>query len=126
MHELILKNYEEIQKHKPTVTKNSAGYDLWNVWNPDTKIFDLTKLWVGAQGTLGMLLEADIELVPIKKHHEMEVIFLDDLSHLGEIIDAVLPLEPESFESYDDNTLKLGLRYFPEFAKQLGLKGLIE
>jgi FAD/FMN-containing dehydrogenase len=126
MYELITKNYEVIQKARPNVTKNAAGYNLWNVYDKEKKIFDLTQLWVGAQGTLGMMLEADIELVPVRKHHEMEIIFLDNLDHLGEIIDAVLPLEPESFESYDDNTLKLGLRYFPEFAKQLGIKGLIE
>ena len=126
MSELIIKNYDEIQKHKPTVTKNSAGYDLWRVWDPQKKIFDLTKLWVGAQGTLGMLLEADIHLVPVKKHHEMMIIFLHDYVHLNKIIDEVLPLGPESFESYDDNTLKLALRFFPAFAKLLGTKGIIQ
>lgn len=124
--ELLDKNYEEIMKAKPNVSKNSAGYFLWNVWDKEKKIFDLTKLWVGAQGTFGMLLEADIELVPVHTHREMEIIFLQDMSHLGQIIDAVLPLKPESFESYDDNTLKLALRYFPEFAKKLGLIGMIE
>lgn len=126
MFTLIKDNYEELQKAKPQVSKNSAGYFLWNVWDKDKGIFDLTKLWVGAQGTLGLMLEADIELVPVHQHHEMEVIFLQDLSHLGQIIDAVLPLHPESFESYDDNTLKLALRYFPEFAHQLGIGGLIQ
>lgn len=126
MYDLITKNYNLIKKAKPNITKNAAGYNLWNVYDKEKGIFDLTQVWVGAQGTLGMLLEADIELVPVKKHHEMEILFLHDLDHLGEIIDAVLPLNPESFESYDDNTLKLGLRYFPEFAKQLGIKGLIE
>ena len=124
--ELISKNYDEIIKAKPKVSKNSAGYYLWNVWDKDRKIFDLTKLWVGAQGTFGMLLEADIKLVPIHTHREMEIIFLQDMSHLGQIIDAVLPLKPESFESYDDNTLKLALRYFPEFARKLGIGGTIE
>lgn len=123
---LIEKHYDELQKAKPHVTKNSAGYYLWNVWDKEKKIFDLTKLWVGAQGTLGLLLEADIALVPVKKHHEMEVIYLHDLSHLGQIIDAILPLGPESFESYDDNTLLLALRYFPEFIHQLGIFGLIQ
>ena len=126
MYELILKNYDEIIKAKPPVSKNSAGYFLWNVYDKKTGIFDLTKLWVGAQGTLGLLLEADFELVPVHKHREMEIIFLKDMSHLGQIIDAVLPLKPESFESYDDNTLKLALRYFPEFARKLGFSGMIE
>ncbi len=125
MFALIKNNYDEIMAAKPQVSKNSAGYYLWNVWDREEKTFDLTKLWVGAQGTLGLLLEADIELVPIHTHREMMVIFLHELSHLGEIINAALPLKPESFESYDDNTLKLALKYFPEFAKQLGAKGFI-
>ena len=126
MYKLITDNYDLLQKARPQVSKNSAGYFLWNVYDKEKKTFDLTQLWVGAQGTLGMMLEAKIGLVPVRKHREMEVIFLHDLSHLGEIIDAVLPLQPESFEGYDDNTLKLALRFFPEFAKQLGLMGLIE
>jgi FAD/FMN-containing dehydrogenase len=126
LYKLINDNYEVIMKAKPNVSKNSAGYYLWNVYDKEKKTFDLTKLWVGAQGTLGMMVEADIEVVPVHKHREMMVIFLHDLSHLGEIISTVLSLEPESFESYDDNTLKLALRYFPEFAHQLGLFGLVQ
>jgi FAD/FMN-containing dehydrogenase len=126
MFELLDKNYDEIKRAKPAVSKNSAGYNLWNVWDKKTEVFDLTQLWVGAQGTLGLMLQADIELVPTFKHREMGIIFLNDLSHLDTIIDAVLPLKPESFESYDDNTLKLALRYFPEFAKKLGIYGMFE
>ncbi len=126
MYGLISENYEELMKAKPAVSKNSAGYYLWNVWDKDKKTFDLTRLWVGAQGTLGLLTEAELELVPVYKHREMEVIFLQDMSHLGQIIDIILPLKPESFESYDDNTLKLALRYFPEFARKLGIGGMFD
>lgn len=126
MFNLIDKNYEEIQKAKPQVSKNSAGYFLWNVWDKEKGIFDLTKLWTGSQGTLGMLLEADIELVPVHKHREMMIIFLKNYSKLNEVIDMVLPLKPESFELYDDNTLKLALRFFPAFAKLLGTKSVIK
>ncbi|KKR51331.1 MAG: Oxidoreductase [Candidatus Curtissbacteria bacterium GW2011_GWA1_40_16] len=126
MFELIDSDYDLLKKAKPDVSKNSSGYNLWDVYDRETKIFDLTKLWVGAQGTLGIFLEGDLELVPVHKHREMLIIFLHDMSHLGQIINEVLELKPESFESYDDNTLKLALRYFPEFAKQLGLLGTIE
>lgn len=126
LYELITTNYELLQQAKPKVTKNSAGYFLWNVYDKEKKNFDLTQLWTGAQGTLGLMLEAQVELVPVHQHREMEIIFLHDMSHLGDIINAVLPLEPESFESYDDNTLMLALRYFPEFARQLGLVGMVQ
>lgn len=125
MFKLIKDNYDVIMDAKPQVSKNSAGYSLWNVWDKEAKTFDLTQLWVGAQGTLGLMTEADIDLVPMHMHREMVILFLHDLKHLGEIINLAMPFKPESFESYDDNTLKLALKYFPEFAKQLGAKGFV-
>ena len=126
MHKLITVNYDTIMKAKPQVSKNSAGYYLWNVWDKEKEIFDLTKLWVGAQGTLGLTTQAEIELVPVRKHREMMILFLNDFSHLGQIVNETLFFRPESFEAYDDNTLKLALRFFPEFAKLLGTKGIIQ
>jgi FAD/FMN-containing dehydrogenase len=75
---LLDQNYDMIKQAKPKVSKNSEGYFLWNVWDRENDIFDLTQLWVGAQGTLGMLLEADLSLVPTHTHREMEIIFLKD------------------------------------------------
>ncbi len=125
MYKLINDNYEVIMKAKPDVSKNSAGYLLWNVYDREKGIFDLTQLWTGAQGTLGLMIEGDLELVPVRAHHGMLIIYLKSTAHLKQIIDEVLFLDPESFESYDDNTLMLALKYFPEFARQLGLIGMI-
>lgn len=127
MHALISKNYDLIKKAKPDVSKNSAGYFLWNVYDKEKKVFDLTKLFVGAQGTLGIMTQASLELIPVKKHSEMLVVFLEekDLNKLGQVINTILPLNPESFETYDDNTLKLAIKYFPEFAKKLGGANLL-
>lgn len=125
MFRLIDENYETIKRAKPDVTKNSAGYFLWNIYDKENETFDLTQLFTGAQGTLGLFLEGDLELAPIKEHHGMLIIYLKSNAYLGRIIDEVLPLNPESFESYDDNTLMLALKYFPEFAKQLGPLGMI-
>lgn len=122
---LIHKNYNLLRRAKPAVSKNSAGYYVWDVWNRDEKIFDLTKLFVGSQGTLGLVTEATFRLVPVKKHSQMVVIFLQDMNFLVDIVDAVLPLGPESFEAYDDHTMKLALKYFPAFLKFLGAKNIL-
>ncbi|TSC83170.1 MAG: putative oxidoreductase [Parcubacteria group bacterium Gr01-1014_19] len=115
--ELVEKNYEALQKAKPKVSKNSSGYFLWNVW--DKKTFNLPKLIVGSQGTLGIITEIKFRLIKPKSHSKMLAIFLKDLAPLAKIVNTVLTYKPESFESYDDNTLKLAMRFLPEFVKLL-------
>jgi FAD/FMN-containing dehydrogenase len=126
MHELITKNYDKIMAAKPRVSKNSAGYSLWNIWNKEQKTFNLAQLIIGAQGTLGLMTKGKTKLVPVTSHHHMMVLFLYDLKNLGKIIETALALKPESFEAYDDNTLKLALKFFPEFAKMMGAKGFVD
>ena len=121
---LIMENYQIIRKAKPSVSKNSAGYALWNVWSPETKIFDLTQLFVGSQGTLGIITKGEFSLVPVKKYSKMIVIFLPNIDLLSELTSVILPHKPESYETYDDHTLKLALKFFPSFARLLGVRNL--
>lgn len=121
--ELVDKNYELLQQAKPKVSKNSAGYYLWNVW--DKKIFDLTQLFTGSQGTLGIITEINFRLVTPNPHSQMLVIFLKNISNLAEIIKRVLTYHPESFESYDDHTLKVAVRYFPQLLRQMKTKNIL-
>lgn len=121
---LIEENREVIEVAKPKVSKNSAGYYLWNVYPESLKepIFDLNKLIVGAQGTLGIVTEVKLRLVPIEPVSKLFVVFLHDLKHLAELINTVLPTSPESVESYDDATMKLAFRFFPEILKNMKIK----
>src|SRR3989344_1936708 len=120
MHKLIHENYELIQSAKPNVSKNSAGYSLWNVWDTNKNTFDLSKIIVGSQGTLGIITEAKFRLIKPKKHARLLVSFLYSMNDLGNIISVVLKHKPESFESYDDHTFKLAVKFFPQFSKRLG------
>lgn len=123
MHTLLEDNYEAVKAAKPRVTKNSTGYTLWNVWDRTT--FDLTKLFTGSEGTLGVTTEITFGLVEPKKYSKVLVIFLKDLTTLPGIVTNVLTHKPESFESYDDNTFKFAIRFFPDIVKSLKAKGLI-
>lgn len=110
LHKLIIENWKLIVDARPRVSKNSAGYNLWDIWNG--QIFDLTKLLVGSQGTLGLITEVKFKLVKPKLHSKLLVILLPDFKKLVEVVHAVLPHQPESFEFFDDHTMKLGIRYF--------------
>lgn len=117
MHALIESNYEVIQKAKPDVSKNSAGYYLWNVW--DRKTFDLNKLFVGSQGTLGLITKIKLKLIKPKTYSKLLVMFLNDLAPLGDLVNEVMKFKPESFETYDDQTLKLAIRFLPGLIKSM-------
>ncbi len=122
IYKLVEDNYDIIKQAKPIVSKNSMGYTLWEVWDRETKIFDLTKLIVGSQGTLGVITEIDYRLVPNQKYSGLLVLFLKDIDGLGEIIPKVLEYKPATFESFDDQTLWLSIRFMPSFLKLLGFK----
>ena len=117
MHELLEKNYDLIKNAKPKVAKNSTGYALWNVW--DRKTFDLTKLFTGSEGTLGIFTEIEFALIKPKKHRKLLVLFLRDLNKLSEVVTKVLIHKPETFESYDDHTFQFAIRFFPDIVKSL-------
>lgn len=122
IYNLITSNGQRIKEAKPKVSKNSSGYYLWNTWDGET--FDLNKLLVGSQGTLGLMTEAKIRLVPVREHHDMVAIFFKSWDELPKVVSAVLPFEPEDLETFDKDTLELGLRFMPEIARKAG-EGLL-
>ncbi|MEY2664524.1 MAG: hypothetical protein RIT04_332 [Candidatus Parcubacteria bacterium] len=131
MYDLIINNLDAIKSAKPTVSKNSAGYYLWDVYekspdgNDDNATFDLCRLIVGSQGTLGIITEITFELTPVQPYSNMLVAFLPDVRRLGDMITEILPFNPDSLESYDDYSMKLAFKFFFDFFKELGLFGAL-
>lgn len=125
IYNLIDSNYELLKNAKPNVHKNSAGYDLWDVW--DKTNFDLTKLFTGSQGTLGAITQIKFKLIEKKNNtaSATAVIFLKNLNNLGELVNKVLGLKPASFESFDKYTFRLALKFFYSFLKLLGAKNML-
>ncbi len=121
VYDLCEAHYDMIKAAKPGVSKNSMGYTLWRVWDRETSMFDLGQLIVGSEGTLGLITEATLRLVPNRPHSGLLVLFMRNMSDLGELIPKVLEAKPATFESFDDQTLFMSLRFMPAFYKRLGL-----
>lgn len=119
---LISAHTDIIRAAEPTTSKNSAGYYLWKVWNG--KQFDLTKLFVGSQGTLGIVTDITFNLTPVLPNRKTAIIFLEDLHDLGKIVTRIKQFRPESFELFDDHTLRLALQYWPELMAKMGGRSL--
>ncbi len=117
--DIVSQNKELLKKEKPQVSKNSAGYYLWNVWDGTT--FDMTKVIVGSQGTLCIVTEIVFRLVPIKPLSKLFVIFMPEISKLGDIVNDILKHKPESLESYDDSTMSLAVKFLPSMLKTMKL-----
>lgn len=119
-YELISQNYDAIKAAKPQTSKNSAGYALWDIYDREAGTFDMTQLFTGAQGTLGVMTGANVRLEKVKQNKCMITLFFKDWKDLPEIVNLVLPHKPTSMEVFDDVTLKLGLKFMPEIAKKVG------
>jgi len=149
---LINENDAEIKQAKPNVHKNSAGYFIWNVLDDQNGVlknssgltlsrvrvgthtvqnsseprFDLNKVLVGSQGTLGIVTEMTLKLIPENRHSKLVAIFMKDLAPLGRLVSDILIQNPETLETYDDKTMRLAVKFFPDFLKNKGFFGMIK
>lgn len=98
----VLKNYG------PDVTKNAAGYCLSQVRKSDGS-FDLTPLFVGSQGTLGIVTEIQLETEVFNPAPALFVAQFDNLQQAQQAITELrtLPEGPSAIEMVDDRLLEL-------------------
>jgi FAD/FMN-containing dehydrogenase/Fe-S oxidoreductase len=97
-----------IAAKQPTVSKNSCGYNLFALADGLTRgYFDLPKLFVGSEGTLGVVSEARLTLVDKPKATMTGLIHFQSLEEVGEAVPQLLTLQPSALEVMDANTLNL-------------------
>ena len=105
---LVQSHTELIRSKKPIVSKNSCGYNLFGLADGLMRgVFDLPKLLVGSEGTLGIVSEATLKLIDRPKATLTALIHLRQLEEVGDVVPNLLDLKPSALEVMDANTLDL-------------------
>jgi FAD/FMN-containing dehydrogenase len=104
---LIEENHELIQSLARGVTKNNAGYNLIDVKQKNGS-FDLTPLFAGSQGTLGIITEATFDTEPYNPETALIMAQFDSLEQAQTAILELRSLKelPSSIELVDGITLQ--------------------
>ena len=98
---------DEVERRFPKILRRVGGYNLDAFVDADDS-FDLTRLIVGSEGTLAVVLEARIALVPLPRARAVMTIQFADLLGALEATPAILRHRPSAVEVMDrfilDNT----------------------
>ena len=114
--EAILKEYEpEIETRYPKTRRSVAGYPLNKLVRPG---YDPAQLFVGSEGTLGVITAAKIGLVKRPPATRLAVLQFEALRPALEIVPLILETGPSAIELNDRFFLDL-TRGVPAFAKRL-------
>jgi len=97
-----------IRSKRPAVSKNSCGYNVFGLVDGlERGELDLPKLFVGSEGTLGLISEATLRLVDRPQASATALLHFLHLDEVGEAVPQLLALAPSALEVMDRNTLDL-------------------
>ena len=102
--QLVARHKKHIAERYPNILRRVGGYNL-DCFVDQNEPFNLSKLVVGSEGTLGVILEARLNLVPLPKAKVVMTIEYDNLlDALGET-PAILLHKPSAVEVMDSSIL---------------------
>lgn len=101
---IVERNRDEIARRFPTLLRRVSGYNLDALRHDPA---DLISLLVGSEGTLGVVTEATVALVPQPRHAVLAVVHFADLFAALEAVPQILSLQPSAVELIDRMVLEM-------------------
>ena len=116
---LLEENKDLVKTTDLAVARNGAGYDLSDIVSK--KGFDLTPLFVGSQGTLGIVTEAVLSTEDYSIDTSLVFGFFDGLSELQQAINELKKLSesPSEIELVDEQFLTMVNKINPNLLKDV-------
>jgi FAD/FMN-containing dehydrogenase/Fe-S oxidoreductase len=95
----------EIDKRYPKILRRVGGYNL-DEFVPSKQSFDLCKLMVGSEGTLGLVLKAKLRLVGLSQAKVLCVPQFEDMRTAMQATSVILEHRPSAVELMDRTLLE--------------------
>jgi len=102
---LAQEHRSEILARYPKIMRRVSGYNLDEFIKPQP--FNLSRILVGSEGTLGTVVEAKMRLVPKPKWTALDVVHFDDDLEALRASQVILETAPYALESTDKMILNL-------------------
>ena len=96
---------QKIEAAYPQIRYNSSGYNLRRLVKNDR--LDLTRLFAGSEGTLGIVTRLKFKLVQKPSHDSLVVAGFDDIVSSAKAVQKILPMGPSGIEILEKSLLKL-------------------
>lgn len=103
--DIVERNESEIRHRFPNILRRVSGYNLDLFCN--RKELNLSQLIVGSEGTLAVVTEAEVKLVPRPKVRGLVVLHFISLSAAVDAVAVCLELKPSAIELMDQLFLDL-------------------
>jgi len=119
-------NLETIRSSTPPHWRRCGGYNLDRLtdgegfsfrWAHDPR-FNLAKLICGSEGTLGVITEVKLNLVPTPKMSALSVVHFDDLRTALDAVPLMLEAQPTAIEMLDSHSMAL-VKNSPNYASMM-------
>jgi FAD/FMN-containing dehydrogenase/Fe-S oxidoreductase len=105
--QLTQTHQDEIRRRFPKILRRVSGYNM-DVFLPELESsFGLQKLIVGSEGTLAVILEAELNLLPRPRERGLVVLHFESLAASMDAVAACLEFQPSAVELMDHMLIQL-------------------